>query len=217
MFCRPLPCVLSPLAFIFSFFTTIAHIWYSYQYITLATVTNSFSVTYFGKKWSQYFLVRIIICCFEDGRTHFLARVRDFFFLFTKVSTPSLGARPASYSLRTRSCLRGVKRPGRKADHSPPPHAGIKNAWLYPYSLIHFHVLVRSEIQGHPIAFSVTRLCAYVWADWGGLHECSSRPYSSCNLLCIGSGSQNVVHFVTCTGSAGTRDFAMIRTWVYCM
>ena len=86
-----------------------------------------FSVTYFGQKWSQHILVCIIVCCFEDGRINFLARLRDFF-LSTKVSTPSLGAHPTSSSLRTRSCFRGVKRPGRKADHSPPPNAGIKNA-----------------------------------------------------------------------------------------
>jgi len=40
--------------------------------------------------------------------------------------------------------FRGVKRPGRKADHSPPPNAGIKNAWLYLHSFIHLHVLVRN-------------------------------------------------------------------------
>jgi hypothetical protein len=140
-----------------------AHIWYSYQYITLAIVTNSFSITYSGKKCSQYILVRIIGCSFEDSRTHFLDQVRDFF-LITKVSTPSLGARPVSYSLR---CFRGVTRPGRHADHSPPPNGGIKNAWLYRHSLINLHVLARNEIQGHPIAFSVTRLCTYVWGGGG--------------------------------------------------
>jgi hypothetical protein len=33
-------------------------------------------------------------------------------------------------SLQSNGCL-GVKRPGRKADHSPPPSAGFKNAWKY--------------------------------------------------------------------------------------
>ena len=169
MHCLQLPCILSPLAFtIFSFFTIKAHIWYSFQDSTLAIVTNSFSITHFGKKWGQCILVCIIGCCFEDGRINFLARVRDFF-LFTKVSTPSSGARPTSYSLHTRSCFRGVKRPGRKAYHSPPPNSGIKNAWLNLHSPIHLHVFVRNEIQGHPIAFSVTRLCTYVWGPGGGV------------------------------------------------
>ena len=34
---------------------------------------------------------------------------------------------------------------------------------------------------------------------------------------CIGSGSQNVVHFVTCAVSAGTQYSVMICNWVYCL
>jgi len=30
-----------------------------------------------------------------------------------------------------RDYLPGVKRPGREADHSPPPSAEVKNAWSY--------------------------------------------------------------------------------------
>jgi hypothetical protein len=45
-------------------------------------------------------------------------------FLFTTVSRPAVGpAKPPGYL--------GVKRPGRKADHSPPSSAEVKNALSY--------------------------------------------------------------------------------------
>jgi hypothetical protein len=33
-----------------------------------------------------------------------------------------------------RGSLPGVKQPGRKADHSPPTNAEVKNAWIYTHS-----------------------------------------------------------------------------------
>jgi len=39
------------------------------------------------------------------------------------------GAHPACYPLGTGALSRGVRRPGRDADHSPPSSAKIKNAW----------------------------------------------------------------------------------------
>jgi hypothetical protein len=36
------------------------------------------------------------------------------------------GAHPASYPMGTRGYFPGVKRPGREADHSPPPNAEVK-------------------------------------------------------------------------------------------
>jgi hypothetical protein len=41
------------------------------------------------------------------------------------------GAHPASYPMGTRGFSLGVKRPERKADHSPPSSAEVKNAWSY--------------------------------------------------------------------------------------
>jgi hypothetical protein len=41
------------------------------------------------------------------------------------------GAHPSSYPMGNRGSFRGVKRPGREADHSPPSSAEVKNAWSY--------------------------------------------------------------------------------------
>jgi hypothetical protein len=40
-------------------------------------------------------------------------------------------AQPASYSMGSRGCFLGVKRPGREADHSTPSSAEVNNAWSY--------------------------------------------------------------------------------------
>ena len=83
MCCRALPTtalcfIAARLYYLFLLHDKSTHlIFFSSYYLVI--VTNSFSITYFGKKWSQYILVRITGCCFEDGRTHFLARVRDLF------------------------------------------------------------------------------------------------------------------------------------------
>jgi hypothetical protein len=52
------------------------------------------------------------------------------FFLHHRVQTGS-GIRPTSYAMDTRGSFRGVERPGREADRSPPSHAAVKNAWNY--------------------------------------------------------------------------------------
>jgi hypothetical protein len=41
------------------------------------------------------------------------------------------GAHPASYAMGTGGSFPGVKRPGREANHSPPPSAEVNNAWRY--------------------------------------------------------------------------------------
>jgi hypothetical protein len=43
----------------------------------------------------------------------------------------------ASFPTGTRDSFSGVKRPGREADHSPPPNAEVKNEWSYT-SLPHY-------------------------------------------------------------------------------
>jgi hypothetical protein len=42
------------------------------------------------------------------------------------------GAHSASYAVGTRGFFLGIKRPGRKADHSPPSSAEVKE-WVEPY------------------------------------------------------------------------------------
>jgi hypothetical protein len=41
------------------------------------------------------------------------------------------GAHPASYPMDIGGSFLGVKRPGRKADHSPPSSSEVKNAWTH--------------------------------------------------------------------------------------
>jgi len=40
-------------------------------------------------------------------------------------------AHPVSYSMGTGASFPGIKRPGRKADHSPASTAEVKNTWSY--------------------------------------------------------------------------------------
>jgi hypothetical protein len=41
------------------------------------------------------------------------------------------GAHPASYAMGSRGYFRGVKRPGREADHQPPSSTEVNKTWSY--------------------------------------------------------------------------------------
>jgi hypothetical protein len=59
--------------------------------------------------------------------------------LFATASRLALPSPQASYPIGTGGgggSFTGVKRPGREADHSPPPRAEIKNAWRYTSTLL---------------------------------------------------------------------------------
>jgi hypothetical protein len=56
------------------------------------------------------------------------------FCIYHCVQTGS-GAHTASSPIGTRVSFLGVKRPGRKADHTPPNSAEIKNAWGFTSTL----------------------------------------------------------------------------------
>jgi hypothetical protein len=59
------------------------------------------------------------------------------------------GAHQSSYPLGCRGSFLGVKRPGREADHSPPPSAEVKECVeLYLDSKIYLHAVVLTEAQG---------------------------------------------------------------------
>jgi hypothetical protein len=55
------------------------------------------------------------------------------FILFHSVLTDP-GSNPSSYLTGIGDCLRGVKRQGRKADHSPSSSAKVKNMWSYTFT-----------------------------------------------------------------------------------
>jgi hypothetical protein len=65
----------------------------------------------------------------------FESRQRLGIFLFTSASRPALGPTQPPIRWVTVASSLGVKRPGRKADHSPPPSAEAKNAWSYTSTL----------------------------------------------------------------------------------
>jgi hypothetical protein len=52
-------------------------------------------------------------------------------FLFTTVSRLALGPTQTPIQWVKGAPSLGVKRPGRKAKHSPPSRAEVKNAWIY--------------------------------------------------------------------------------------
>jgi hypothetical protein len=68
------------------------------------------------------------------------------FFSSRKVQTGS-GAHPASYSMDTGILFRGIQRPGREADHSPPSSAEVRNEWSYTSNPpIYLHGMVRINL-----------------------------------------------------------------------
>jgi len=65
------------------------------------------------------------------------------FFLFASTSRPAQGATQPPIQWVMGDCYPGVKRPGREADHSPPPRAKVKNAWSYTSApLVRIHGVV---------------------------------------------------------------------------
>jgi hypothetical protein len=67
------------------------------------------------------------------------------------------GAHPASYPMGTRGSFLGVKRPERKADHSPPSSAKVKVCvGIYLHSPIRLHDVVLSSSTGTTLPLPFT-------------------------------------------------------------
>jgi hypothetical protein len=60
--------------------------------------------------------------------------IDSWIFLFTTASRPALGSTQPPVQWIPGAVSLGVKQPGRKADHSPPSSAEVKNAWNYAYT-----------------------------------------------------------------------------------
>jgi hypothetical protein len=79
----------------------------------------------------------------RGSRVRFPARAGNFS-LHHCVQNDS-GSHPASYPMGNRGFFPGVKRPGRKADHSPPSSAEVKECMeLYLHSPIRLHGMMPS-------------------------------------------------------------------------
>jgi hypothetical protein len=103
----------------------------------LISNVDIFIVTYHNKENNTLLKIIIDIWGAEialgyglDDR-EFVSRQRLGIFLFTTASRPALRPTQPPIQWVPGVLSLGVKRPGREADHSPPPSADIKNAWSY--------------------------------------------------------------------------------------
>jgi hypothetical protein len=66
------------------------------------------------------------------------ARQGQKIFLFSYTVQTGSGAHPASYSVSIGDLSRGLRRPGREVDHSPPFSAEVKNecSYFHPYAFM---------------------------------------------------------------------------------
>jgi hypothetical protein len=97
-----------------------------------------------------------------------------------------------------RALSRGVKRPGREADHSPPSSAEVKNAWSYtsiPPLRLHGVVLSQAQGQLYLFAQSMVRLKSLLPAHlcllshWTKTWENLSKVQVQC--LSLGNGKDS--------------------------
>jgi hypothetical protein len=92
----------------------------------------------------------------EDGGVGVRVPVEQEFSLFHVVQTDP-GVHPISYTMSTGGFSSGMKRPGRKADHSYPTSAEVKKIWIYtstPRKLLMAYCLI-SQAQGQLHIFTL--------------------------------------------------------------
>jgi hypothetical protein len=79
-------------------------------------------------------------------------------YLFTTASIPALVPTQPPIQWLPAALYRGVKRPGREADHSPPSSAKVKNVWSYTFtSQYGFKVWCTVEKRRDSFAFTFSR------------------------------------------------------------
>jgi hypothetical protein len=84
-------------------------------------------------------------------------------FLFTTASRPALGPIYPPIQWVPEALSLGVKRPGRKADHSHPSTADVTNTWSYTStSSIRLHGVALSWITGITLSFAWSFLPSYL-------------------------------------------------------
>jgi hypothetical protein len=76
----------------------------------------------------------------STGRSSSPDRVKGI--LFSKSSRPALRSTQPPIQWVPRALSLGVKRPGRKVDHSPPTSAEVKKMWIYTSTPIRLHGVV---------------------------------------------------------------------------
>jgi hypothetical protein len=106
---------------------------------------------------------------FNGAWVQILAESRNFS-LLQNVQTDS-EAHPITHSMGIGVLPRGIKRPRREVDHSPPSSAEVKNEWSYTSTPTNFIFLFNGlatdfECERHKIPFNggancMCRLCSY--------------------------------------------------------
>jgi hypothetical protein len=75
------------------------------------------------------------------GRPGFDSRQGQEIFLYFTSSRPALGLTQPPVQWVPGALSPGVTRPGREADHSPPPSAMVKNMWIYTSTPPHVSIV----------------------------------------------------------------------------
>jgi hypothetical protein len=122
---------------------------------------------------------------------------RDKNFLFSMSSRPTLGPTQPPIQWLPRVLSRGVKRPGREADHSPPSNAEVKNTWRYTYT--------------SPYGFMVSCLIKHSDVTYYYYYRlqtnCRMVAHSSCaGVATLHSSWSNSSHTLSNTGTSSTED-----------
>jgi hypothetical protein len=93
-------------------------------------------------------------------------------FLFATASRPALGPIQPPNQWVPGAVTPGVKWPGRKADHSPPSSADVKNEWSYnsapPYVFLAWY-LIKERMRYGVVLCKVTSELFMVAFSWNGL------------------------------------------------
>jgi hypothetical protein len=101
-------------------------------------VSEELAASIFRAEDFQITIVWTVTLCSLEHRYQHFGRIYGIYLQGKKfkitlhvVDTGS-GAHPSSYPIGTGGLFpRGVKRPGRESDHSPPTSAEVKNTWIY--------------------------------------------------------------------------------------
>jgi len=98
---------------------------------------------------SPHIRVACIVTEVRAGRLEFDSRLGQGCFLIATASRPALGLTQPPIQWVPGGFSPGVKRPGYKADHSPPYSAEIKNVWKYtstpPYVFVVWCLVKKTE------------------------------------------------------------------------
>jgi hypothetical protein len=141
-----------------------------------------------------------------DGRVSIRGR-GEIFSLRHRVKTGS-GTHPASQPMGTGDLTRGVKRPGREAEHSPPCSTEVKNAWGYtstpPHAFRMWYILKHRDSYTSKFTFPDRRKTE---------EESKATNTKLCNCK-VGQDESSYFNPLFILGATNSRTFHMPTGWV---